>query len=523
MNEPTPSEKKRPLVRSSQQGSDDEDEQVLKTMRFFDSMLDEYLTDQDKNENHPQAASAVIRKSPVKSTSNRAVRRTKHDAEATRIDVDPSSPKRPVQYSLHPPARSPFQQISSNIRPPYVRHYTSESNLNHIHLSPALPSKNSKLHEKYHRSSTAVSTDDLAAPKQQQFSSQANRSSLLDGRHALASTGTSSSLIDLTAISKLPSRPLFRFVPSSNRNPQIQEEPEIEAKQNQFQMKVIPSNPTPTQPMKYSHPIVKPIVIIPSAATSPPVTAPLSRLTETNLHHQNGNSAFKPPVVSSKSHSKPMESIEKAGVYVGLTNPSASNSVFYRQQPIKPQYHQSMMDLSSIPTSDSRLSFQPSSSNLTRHPQYVLQPNEMTRPYRYQPPSAPVSARSPPPKWAQQGRQPVRPFGSYLSNGSSKSVQSCASPSSFSARLLTGDEPSGSSVPAASVLSTLTADDRPVRSSLVGKHLPFQREQFSTGNDRRFDSYRRLIFVSLFRTPPKSDNRSLSVTIFLRRTSEACD
>ena len=454
-------------------------------------MLDEYLTDQDKNENTPQSTSAVIPKSPVKSTSNRAVRRTKQDAEASRMGVDPSSPKRPL------PTRSPFQQISSNIRPPHVRHYTSESNLNHIHLSPALPSKNAKLREKYHRVSAAVSTDNLAA--RTQFSSQAHRSSLLDGRHALASTGTSSSLIDLTAISKLPSRPLFRFVPSSNHNPQIKEEPEIEGQQNQFHMKVIPSNPTPSHPMKYSHPIVKPIVIIPTAVTGPPATAPHPRLTETNLHHQTGHSAFRPPLVSNKSHltahTKPMGSIEHAGVYVGLTNPSASNSVLYRQQPSKPQYHQSMMDLSSIPTSESRLSFQPTSGNRMRHPQYVLQPNEVNRPYRYHPPSAPVSARSPPKipgepmtKWNQHGRQPVHPFGSYLSNGSSKSFESCAPFSSCfpAVRLLTGDEPTGSSVPTASVLSTLTADDSTVRSCIVGKHLPFQREQCSTGNVRWF-------------------------------------
>jgi hypothetical protein len=43
-------DKKRKLKQSYQQKKDEDDEQVEKTLNFFDSILDQYLSDQDTND-----------------------------------------------------------------------------------------------------------------------------------------------------------------------------------------------------------------------------------------------------------------------------------------------------------------------------------------------------------------------------------------------------------------------------------------------------------------------------------------
>jgi hypothetical protein len=45
-------DRKRKLKQTFQQKNDEDDEQIEKTLNFFDSILDQYLSDQDINEDH---------------------------------------------------------------------------------------------------------------------------------------------------------------------------------------------------------------------------------------------------------------------------------------------------------------------------------------------------------------------------------------------------------------------------------------------------------------------------------------
>jgi len=131
-----------------------------------------------------------------------------------------------------------------------VRRYTSENNLNDIN-SPSKPVLLQKQHRPPSIQSTAISTEDLTnIPSWKKLSPKARLSALLDKtNHApsLTSNGASASLIDLTSIDKSPknkqiqpppsSRPRFRFVPPSDKNSGIKEEPELE-------QQATPSNPT---------------------------------------------------------------------------------------------------------------------------------------------------------------------------------------------------------------------------------------------------------------------------------------
>jgi len=212
---------------------------------------------------------------------------------------------------------------------PNVRRYTSENNLNKIPLST--PSKPKHSHLRPLRT-TATSTEDLS-----RISSEKLLSNLIKTADQF---GASASLIDLSSIDKLSSRPRFRFVPSSNENNILKEEPEIE---QQFHMKTIPSDETSfNNQTKPSHKIVKPIVIIPTV----PKSAPISRLTETNIHHQNENSAFKPHRSNKIEQTKRTE----PNVHIGMTNPNnklSDNGLLPRHQQSIPKYHQSMLNLSS--------------------------------------------------------------------------------------------------------------------------------------------------------------------------------
>jgi hypothetical protein len=58
MNKQNQFDKKRQL----KQQQNDDDEQIEKTLNFFDSILDQYLTDQDiKDENNIQKSSAQVK------------------------------------------------------------------------------------------------------------------------------------------------------------------------------------------------------------------------------------------------------------------------------------------------------------------------------------------------------------------------------------------------------------------------------------------------------------------------------
>ena len=307
---------------------------------------------------------------------------------------------------------------AGEVRVPYVRRYTSENNLNQLHVlsKPAMLQK-SQRHSLLQ--STATSTDDLrqrAAVKNS--SSQTNLSS---------SMGISASLIDLSTINQVSARPLFRFVPPSTN-------------------------------------IVKPTVITPTAIPSFPSSAPIGRFVENGFHHENGISAFK-PLVSTRTHlppPPPPPAVVKteflyppAAVHVGLTNQSSARGPLLRQSQIaKPYYHQSMFELPSSGTPAaavvpngvhshvSRLSVQ-SNSN---HPHYIRQPNHPPRPTRYYPPSSrspPSLLTEPVTKWIQQMKSSTsmhpsvnRPYDyvspSYSSQSLSPRFSSLARHSAFS-------------------------------------------------------------------------------------------
>lgn len=217
-----------------------------------------------------------------------------------------------------------------NQRPTNLRRYTSENSLNHIITSVSTSTKPSS-HSRPLRT-TATSTEDLTV-----IPSEWTRK-----LNAISSNMVSASLIDLTSIDKTSSRPRFRFVPPSNSTETLKEEPELE---QEYHLKTISTHPpTMTKP---SHPIVKPIVIIPAVVKS----APINRLTETNIHHQNGNSAFKPhraskTGVSAKiQQNKRAESTQKPHVQTNKTPPE--QHPLLRHQQSMPQTHQSMLNLTS--------------------------------------------------------------------------------------------------------------------------------------------------------------------------------
>lgn len=124
-----------------------------------------------------------------------------------------------------------------------VRRYTSENNLNDINSS-SKPLLQQKISRPTPLQTIATSTEDLTnIPSWKKLSPQARLSALLDKTNhpssSLTSNGTSASLIDLTSIDKLSTnkqlqqqppatRPRFRFVPSSDKNLTLKEEPELE-------------------------------------------------------------------------------------------------------------------------------------------------------------------------------------------------------------------------------------------------------------------------------------------------------
>ena len=407
-----------------------------------------------------------------------------------------------------------------------VRRYTSENNLNEINC-PSKVVLQQKISRPTPLQTIATSTEDLTTiPSWKKLSPQARLSALLDKTNhpaaaILSANGTSASLIDLTSIDKIPtskqiqpppsSRPRFRFVPPSDKNSVLKEEPELEQQSNLIYDNIDAVKPTSPNrtilPSKifFVHPsnsfdflldnLIKPTVIHPIRST--PFTQP-----EISLNHQNGMSAFKPPILHQnnqlKSPTSPTnnsqrplippqnhlhtngngilykntqpppvpnikrtESVHKPGVHVGITNP---NGLLIRQhQQTVPQFHQSMLNLSTIEPTEpikvtqpaigmfgSRVSLQSTSANYMKHPAYTPQSNKTNGHHQYSHPHPPNNSSSrplPPPtiledpiiRWIQQvnssssingltpngggnrtQQQQSYPYGSYISTGSGK-------------------------------------------------------------------------------------------------------
>ena len=145
-----------------------------------------------------------------------------------------------------------------------VRRYTSENNLNEIN-SPSKAVLPQKISRPTPLQTIATSTEDLTTiPSwKKTLSTSTSFQPLLDKTNhpsaapLLTSNGTSASLIDLTSIDKIPTnkptqppppsaRPRFRFVPPSDKNSILKEEPELEQQSNQtydnFDLKALSPN-----------------------------------------------------------------------------------------------------------------------------------------------------------------------------------------------------------------------------------------------------------------------------------------
>ncbi|CAF1236226.1 unnamed protein product [Adineta ricciae] len=385
-----------------------DDEQIEKTLNFFDSILDPYLKDEEATEKRLDQQLVPLTNSAAQQSKLNS--NGKPANKAHRISAPSSSPQRPTYF--HVRNNHPRQEQYPLVIPaPHVRRYTSENNLNQ--LSPPLKPK--KLAQKTLLPEpiriTAASTDDLSTiPSWKNFSRHTRLSALTDKTNA-----TSASLIDLTSIDKVSApRPRYRFIPPTATDLVLREEPEIE-KHQPSRSKTKPDpfflKPTPSNPPKHAHKIIKPAVIIPSK----PKSAPVTRLTETNIQHQTNHSAFKPlrsnkngsPAKvhpTSANHAKRSEANKKSNVNVGITNSSnhlSNSELLYQHRHNIPQFHQSMLNLSSTGVPDTRSSnlygsrvlYQPPSANFYRSPQHVPKASKSSnRQYQY-----PTSLPPPPP------------------------------------------------------------------------------------------------------------------------------
>jgi hypothetical protein len=354
-------DKKRKLIK---QQNDNDDEQIKKTLHYFDSILDQYLSNDDDD------TVTKTSYSQIKSTNSIPIQQQKY------IVYNHSNTSSSSSSSFQ---HRRFEQKPSTTPLHHVRRYTSEDNLNQI-TSPSKPT------------TTITSTEDLSTTP-----SWKNLSSFID-----KTNGTSASLIDLTSIDKLSSRPRFRFVPPSYQHHMLNEEPEIEP---QFHIKTIPSDrssfPNQTKPF---HQIVKPTVIIPTT----PKSAPINRLIETNIYQQNGNSAFKPHRSSKHYHSskaqqslplsntKRNELINKSNGHLGITNSNNQSDFLRRQQQMMPHSHQSLLDLSSIRIAETR------HSNINGSRTSYQPTNKLNGHHQYHPPPTRNIPGNPISRWIQQ-------------------------------------------------------------------------------------------------------------------------
>ncbi|UJR08936.1 hypothetical protein I4U23_013188 [Adineta vaga] len=408
-----------------------DDEQIEKTLNFFDSILDPYLKDEEvmeKKSDQQLIPTNSLAIQQIKYNSNGIPSKKVHNISAP---LSSSSPQRPAY--IH--CRNKHEKYPIAIPTSNVRRYTSENNLNQ--LSPVLKPK--RLSQKpslpEHNRESAVSTDDLSTvPTWKNFSRHTRLSALTD-----KTSGTSASLIDLTSLDKISaSRPRYRFIPPTTTDLVLKEEPEIEQQQRSktksdpFYLK-----PTSSNQVKHAHKIIKPTVIIPAK----PKSAPVARLTETNIQHQQNNSAFK-PLRSNKNgssakihptpinHSKRTEPHHKPNVHIGITNSSnhlVNNNEFLhnhhhhnRHRQNAPQFHQSMLNLSSagIPDTrnskmfESRVLYQPAASNFIRSPNYLPKSSKPSNRHYQYPPPPPLPP--PPPTLFDDRRIPQVQDSSYM-------------------------------------------------------------------------------------------------------------
>ncbi|CAF2092420.1 unnamed protein product [Rotaria magnacalcarata] len=573
-------DKKRKLKQNVQPKANDADEeQIEKTMNYFDSLIDPYLSDQETNTENKSRRSLttstnIPQVKPISHTNGTTlVQQVKQEFDGNVSSNTSSStssassqkvPQRPVDihashFHQFQNIRCRFEQMTSgvtNASTNNVRRYTSENNLNEMSPSskPLLQPKVPRL-VSVQTTATATSTEDLSnIPSWKKLSPQARLSALLDKTNhtsSLSSNGTSASLIDLTSIDKLSTnkqfqpaptaRPRFRFVPSSDQNSVLKEEPEPEQQSTQsnisydnYNIKSLSPNRTSINnhnnqqqqisDAKQPNNLIKPSVIHPSQMSRSTVFTQ----SDINIHHQNGNSAFKPhisqqtklmkssiqlssnqingnnfqhPIAATQNIIHPLgitnsngmiyktqqpppvpnikrtESVYKPGVHVGITNPSgpsSANGLITRQhQQTVPQFHQSMLNLSSIGASEttnlnqqpmdmfgSRVSLHSSSSNFMKHPAYAQQQqqqpnktnghpqynnnNQNNHNHHHHPPPPNSSAFRPPPaivedpilRWIQQvnnsgnvnsltsngggnrSQQQNYPYAPYVSTGS---------------------------------------------------------------------------------------------------------
>ncbi|CAF3529157.1 unnamed protein product [Rotaria sp. Silwood1] len=463
MNKQNQHDKKRKFIQHK--NNNDDDEQIEKTLNYFDSILNEYLCDQDiRDENKIEKSY-----SRIKSSNNIGIQQNKQDLRGIKSAQTNTSSTITSQGSIHIQAfhsnqfqniRDRFEQMISDERINNVRHHTSENNLNQISSSTKSITKE-KISHPQHLQTIATSTEDLLIkPLSKNVQSHQRLSLLIDKTNYLTSNNISASLIDLTSIDKLSSRPRFRFVPPSNENQRLLSEHNIEQQTNQnydqYRLKTIPQEHILLNNQnKCSHKIVKPIVIIPSI----PKSVPITHLTETNIHYENGKSAFKPPRSSkidisskieptspslNKNH---LESIHQSNLHVGITNPNNQISDINlpnRQKKFIPQHHQSIPNLSSKGISEkvnttifpSHTSDQSTSSNFMKSQPYASQSNKLNGYHPYQ---LSASSNDTIPKWIQQGNNSSSFNGlthssynqSFMNGGENRSQQQAHSYGSY--------------------------------------------------------------------------------------------
>ncbi|CAM2720232.1 unnamed protein product [Rotaria socialis] len=421
-------DKKRKLM----QQQNDDDEQIEKTLKYFDEILDEYLCDEDitdENTNHKSH-------SQTRFTNVTPVQYVKQSFQAIKSTPKTSSSISTFQDSRYVQASHQFHdnrhrsdQVASTDQANNVRRHTSENNLNQI-ASSTKPVPTEKAFRPQLLQTATTSTEDLLTiSSSRNFQAYDRFSVLMDKTNYLAVNNTSASLIDLTAIDKLSSRPRFRFVPPSNQNLNSKEEhikqqqqQQQQSNQNfeQYHLKTIPIERSSLQNQnKYSHKIVKPIVVVPSIQKS----TPINHLAESSIHHENGKSAFKPhrsskiDVSSKVQYPSPLSAskrrpdlLHQSNMHIGMTNPTnqiVDSRVSMHQKQNVPQFHQSIPNLTQKGTAEdvnsnmyaSYISDQPKTSNFVKPPPYTPQSHKSNEHHPYQLPTSSQDSIS---KWIQQ-------------------------------------------------------------------------------------------------------------------------
>ncbi|CAF2102119.1 unnamed protein product [Rotaria magnacalcarata] len=417
-------DKKRKLM----QQQNDDDEQIEKTLKYFDEILDEYLCDDDITDENTVHKSH----SQTRFTNVTPVQHVKQSFQAIKSTPKTSSSISTFQDSRYIQAshqfhdnRHRFEQAASTDQANNVRRHTSENNLNQI-ASSTKPVSTEKTFRPQLLQTTATSTEDLlTVSSSRNFQAYDRFSVLMDKTNYLAVNNTSASLIDLTAIDKLSSRPRFRFVPPSNQNLNSKEEyikQQQQSNQNfeQYHLKTIPIERSSLQNQnKYSHKIVKPTVVVPSMQKS----VPINHLAESSIHHDNRKSAFKPhrsskiDVSSKVQYPSPLSAskrrpdlLHQSTMHIGMTNPTnqiVDSRVPMHQKQKVPQFHQSIPNLTPKGTGEdvnsnmyaSYISDQPKTSNFVKPPPYTPQSHKSNGHHPYQLPTSSQDSIS---RWIQQ-------------------------------------------------------------------------------------------------------------------------